>query len=336
MSKEATDPIAAWFVAVQSLGDYIGIRFGHLPNGTKEPEWIFLPHTHADGIGGLAEILRGRGAGLERLPQIKHPLSPSWTAILRAIPKYVAPRQRVRWAPLEQGVGRADSSQPSRAVAWHIFDEGSTTQIKRVCRKIGVTVNSFLLKHLTKAIRPFLEDQSSVVPWMIPINIRGKVDRGRDTDVHTSYVGVRVRSYETVQDIHRNIYAALNTGEHWANWQMYLLGRYTSAAMRNYIVAKELGTSQWNLGSFSNLGDWDPEKKITAPDCQGAWLFCPPVLKCLLVAAGCVTFQNRLSLTMQAHCSLTTSPAVTKTWMQNWVKEIEIDLDSVLNPAMPS
>jgi len=333
MSKKATDPIAEWFVAVQRLGDYIGIRSGRVPCGAKDPEWIFLPHTHVDGIGGVAEILRQRGAKLERLPQIKHPLSPSWSAVFRAIPKYLAPRHRVKWLPLEQGDGAADGAQPARAVGWHVFDEGPTTQIKRVCRKTGVTVNSFLLKHLTKAIRPYLEDQSSVVPWMVPINIRGKVDRGRDTDVHTSYVGVRVRSYETVQDIHRNIYAALNTGEHWANWRMYLLGRYTTAGIRDYIVAKELGTSQWNLGAFSNLGDWDPEKKITAPDCQGAWLFCPPVFKCQLVAAGCVTFQNRLSLTIQAHCSLTTNPAVTKTWIQNWVKEIEIDLDSMMSPT---
>jgi NRPS condensation-like uncharacterized protein len=336
MPREATDPIAAWFVAVQRLGDYIGIRFGRVPDGANAPEWVFLPHTHVGGIGGLAEILRRRGAKLDRLPQIKHPLAPSRSAVLRAIPKYLARRQRVKWARLEQGDEPGDSSQPPRAVAWHVFDEGATTQIRRVCRRTGVTVNSFLLKHLTKAIRPFLEDQSSVVPWMIPINIRGKVDRGRDTDVHTSYVGVKVRSYETLHDIHRNVYAALNTGEHWANWRMYMLGRYTTARMRSFIVAKELGTSQWNLGSFSNLGDWDPEKRITVPDCQGAWLFCPPVFKCQLVAAGCVTFQNRLSLTMQAHCSLTTNPAVTEAWIRNWVKEIEIDVDSMLSPAAAS
>ncbi len=333
MPKTVTDPIAAWFIAVRELGDFVGIRFGRVANGTGKPEWFFLPHTEVDGIGGLAELLRQRGAKLDRLPQIKHPLSPSWSAVVRAIPKYLAPRRRLQWAPLERGNGSADTSQPAQAVAWHVFDEAGTTQIRRVCRKAGVTVNSFLLKHLTKAIRPFLEDQSSVVPWMIPINIRGKVDRGRDTDVHTSYVGVKVRSYETVHDIHRTIYNALNTGEHWANWRMYLLGRYTTPAIRRYVVARELGMSQWNLGAFSNLGDWDPEKTITPLDCQGAWLFCPPVFKCQLMAAGCVTFQNRLSLTIQAHPSLTTSPSVPKTWIQNWVKEIEIDLASMLDPA---
>jgi hypothetical protein len=36
-----------------------------------------------------------------------------------------------------------------------------------------------------------------------------------------------------------------------------------------------------------------------------------------------MTFQNRLSLLMQAHPELTTSPAVPKAWVQNWVEEIK-------------
>lgn len=334
MDQRETDPIAAWFIAMEELGEFIGIRFGRLAPGATEPEWIFLPHTDFDGIGGLAEILRRRGAKVESLPQIKYPVAPSWFSLLRALPRYLSPRRRVKWGPVDKGSGPGDSSKPPTAVAWHLFDERVTTQIRRVCRKAEVTVNSFLLKHLTKAIRPCLKDQSSVVPWMIPVNIRGKVDRGRDTAVHTSYVGVRVQSYEMVHDVHRNVYAALRSGEHWANWQMYLLGRFVSAGIRRYLVASGLGASQWNLGGFSNLGDWDREKEITQPDCQGGWLFCPPVLRILAIGAGCATFQNRLSLTIQAHPTLTTDPAVCRLWVANWVREIEIDLASVLEPEL--
>ncbi len=341
MAKQVTDPIASWFVAAEKLGEFIGIRFGHIPPGARDPEWSFLPHTDYDGIGGFAEMLRRRGAVVDRLPQIRHPRSRSWLCLVRALPKYLAPRRRVRWGALDSGPapatesGSAAKPSPPPAVAWHVFDETTTTHIRRVCRKEGVTVNSFLLKHLTKAIRPSLEDQSSVVPWMIPVNIRGRVDRGRDTAVHTSYVGVKVRSYETVRDVHQNIYAALASGEHWANWQMYLLGRYISSGVQEYLVASGLGASQWCIGGFSNLGDWDADKKITQPDCLGAWLFTPLAWRCLSVAAGCVTFQNRLSLTLQAHPSVTTTPAVPRLWVENWVKEIEIDLASMLG-AIPA
>jgi hypothetical protein len=329
-----TDPISPWFIAAEQLGEFIGIRFGRVPPGATEPEWFFLRHTDFDGIGGLAELLRQRGAELPRLAQIKHPARPSWLWLLRMLPKFLKPRQRVAWGPLERGPVLDTSAQPPPAVAWHIFDEVATTQIRRVCRKAGFTVNSFLLKHLTKAIRPFLLHESAVVPWMVPVNVRGKVTRERDTANYTTYVGVKVRSYETVQDIHRNIYAALGRGEHWANWYGYYSGRLMTIGMQRFLLAKGLAMSQWNLGGFSNLGDWDPERRITRAECLGAWLFCPPVLRCQLVGAGVVTFQNQLTLTIQAHPELTTSPAVPRAWVTNWVKEIKMDLVSVL--AEPS
>ena len=331
MSKNMTDPISPWFHICEEQGEYIGIRFGRIPPGGSEVEWKFVRHTDFDGIGGFAELLRRRGAVIPRLSQIKHPARPSWLCLVRALPKFIKPRRRVAWGQMERGpLISSSNTQPPIAVAWHIFDEVATTQVRRVCRKNGVTVNSFLLKHLTKAVRPSLADQSSVVPWMIPINLRGKVVRDRDTANFTSYVGVKVCSYETAYDIHKNIYAALGRGEHWANWYGYEVGRLAAKGVKKYMLNHDLAMSQWNLGSFSNLGDWDAEKTITQPECEGGWLFAPPVLRCQLLGAGCVTFQNRLSLTIQAHPDLTTSSSVPQGWVQTWVKEIEIDVTSML------
>jgi hypothetical protein len=334
MPAKTVDTISPWFLAAEELGEYIGIRFGRLPPGSLEPEWFFLRHADYDGIGGLAELLRRRGAKVDNLLQIKYPAPPSWLPLLRDLPKYLKPRQRVKWALAEQGTSAVDyPPQPPSAVGWHVFDENTTTRIRRVCRKAGVTVNSFLLKHLTKAIRPSLADQSAVVPWMIPVNLRGKVVRDRDTANFSSYVAVKVRSYERTQDVHRNIYEALKRREHWSNWYAYKLGRFITAGMKKFLIARELATCQWNLGGFSNLGDWDPEKNITERDCQGAWLFSPPVLRCQLIGAGCVTFQNQLSLTLQTHPSLTTDSSVPQAWVSLWAKEVEMDLSSLLEPA---
>jgi hypothetical protein len=166
----------------EELGEFIGIRFGRVALGSNEPEWFFLPHTEYDGIGGLAELLRRRGAPDERLPQIKYPAPPSPLSVLKVLPRYLKPRERIEWLPMEKGAGSTLAMpQPPTAVAWRVFDEPTTSQIRRFCRKTGVTVNSFLLRHLTKAIRPFLADQSAVIPWMIPVNLRGKVQLDRDT-----------------------------------------------------------------------------------------------------------------------------------------------------------
>ena len=331
MPSQTNDPIRKWFLDAEELGEFIGIRFGHLGPHATQPEWFFLRHAEYDGIGGLAHLLRERGAEIDKLLQLKHPSPKSWLPLIKSIPKFLVPRRPVRWVPFERGPGHSGlDPQPPSAVAWHAFDESTTTQIRRVCRKAGVTVNSFLLKHLTKAIRPYLADQSSVVPWMVPVNLRGKIFRGPDTSNYSSYVGVRVKSYETVRDVHRNIYAALGRGEHWANWYAYHTGLFLSSGMRKFLIVSERATSQWNLVGFSNLGDWDPEKKIRESDCQGVWLFAPPVLRFQLVGAGCVTFQNRLSLTLQVHPDLTTSSAVPQAWISSWLKEIEMDLVSLL------
>jgi hypothetical protein len=331
MAEKAADLISPWFLAAEELGEYIGIRFGRIAPGATEPEWIFLRHSDTDGIGGFADILRSRGAKLERLPQLKHPSLPSRLAATKLVPKFLTPRERIQWRALKGETRPSTNKQPPTAVAWHVFDEATTMDVKRVCRRAAVTVNSFLVRHLTKAIRPYLEDEASIVPWMIPVNMRGKVNLPRDAENHSSYVSIKVRSYETVYDVHRNIYAALGNGEHWANWQVYKLSRVTTHGMRKFLITKELAMSQWNLGGFSNLGDWDAEGKITQPDCQGDWLFCPPVLRCQVVGAGCVTFQNRLSLMIQIHPELTIDPKIPAAWIQNWVREIEMDVSSLLS-----
>ena len=68
---------------------------------------------------------------------------------------------------------------------------------------------------------------------MIPVNLRGKVVREKDTSNYSSYVAIKIRSYETVADVHKTIYAALASGEHWANWYAYSAGRFSTRASRS-------------------------------------------------------------------------------------------------------
>jgi hypothetical protein len=321
-----SDPIAPWFAAAEALGEFIGVRFGRIPPGKNEPEWTYFRHAEFDGIGGFVEILRTRNASPGPLPQIKHAAEPSLVPLLKMLPKFMLPHQRVKWKPLDGQRTPSTSTQPPPAAAWHVFDETATAQVRQAGKKAGVTVNTFLLQHLTTAIRPDLADQSSPVPWMIPVNLRGKVVRERDTANYSTYISVKVRPGQPVRELHDNIYAALDRGEHWANWRAYELGRFATHGVKKFLLTHELATSQWNIGGFSNLGEWDSKKEITQPDCLGDWLFSPPVLRFQVIGAGCVTFQNRLSLLIQAHPELTADPAIPRAWMQNWVAEINRDL----------
>jgi hypothetical protein len=322
-----SDAISKWFVTGEMLGEFIGIRFGHIRLGTDTPDWRYYSHAEFDGIGAFAEILRRSGVELRILPQIK--FYPAYRAIMSALkhwPRYLAPRHPVPFSSVAQTSARANCSQPPLAVAWHVFDEGISYRIRQDSRKAGITVNTFLLASLTKAIRPALQDPRAAVPWMIPVNMRGAVNRARDTDNHTSYLGIRVHPDESLLALHHKILKALSQNEHWGNWYAFKLANCMTQAMRTALVAKGMCMSQWSLGAFSNLGEWDPDKTVTNPQAAGDWLFCPPALRIQKLAAGCVTFQGRLSLTMQAHADLTSDSQVVRNWMSRWVAETESSL----------
>lgn len=324
-NSPSDDPIRPWFAALESLDEFIGIRFGRMAPGASEVEWTYLPHTDFDGIGGLAHLLRERGAEIGDLPQIPHPAALSWWSFVRALPGMLAPRKYLKWKPLKQGKQVEKANQPAPAVAWHVFNEEDTAKIRWAARNADVSVNSLIIKHLDRAVRPFLQDPSSAVPWMIPVNLRGRVKQSTDKENHSSYIAIRIKASEGVKAVHRRIYAELEKGRHCANWKSYSAGKLLSEGMKKILILKDRAISQWNVGGLSNLGIWDWDKEITDERCLGDWFFCPPVLRSQHLGAGCVTFQGRLTLTLQVHPDLTTSPEVPAMWVKNWVREIELD-----------
>jgi hypothetical protein len=322
------DPIRPWFETLESVGEFVGIRFGKVRPVDGSVEWFFLSHAEFDGIGGFVHLLRERGAVVTELPKITHPAALSWWPFFRFLPTMLKPRRILKWRDLKQGEKPADSTQPPPAVAFHVYNQQETAEIRRAARFAGVTVNSFLMKYLDRAIRPSLADPTNAIPWMVPVNLRGRVNQPTDTENHSSYVGIRVYASEDVKEVQSHIYDALKRGEHLAAWKGFAATKSTSAGIKKKLIKANRATSQWSVGGFSNLGVWDPEKKINAPDCQGDWLFAPPVLRFQMIGAGCVTFQGRLSLTLQIHPELTTSPAVATEWLRSWRREIELGLPS--------
>lgn len=325
MNESKYMALRKWFQTGPEIGEYIGIRFGHLTPGASEPEWIYYLHTDFDGIGAWVDIMRRRGVELRSLPQIKYyPAYSSLVSALKHWPRYFLPRRPLALKPLERSAAHAAAhTGPPRAIAWHVFDEVTTYRLRQNSHLLGLTVNTLLLHCLTRAIRPLFVDEGVAVPWMVPVNMRGGVSQYRDTDNHTSYVTVNIKPGMTPVDVHRHILLALSRGEHWGNWHAFKLGNLITASMRRFIARKGMAISQWNIGSFSNLGEWDADKTFSAPGVSGAWLFCPPALRTQMLAAGCVTFQGRLSVTIQAHPDLTTSAAAVNEWVESWVAGVE-------------
>ncbi|HVU28251.1 MAG TPA: hypothetical protein VHG71_11020 [Verrucomicrobiae bacterium] len=329
MSNTGYDPMKPWFLALESMGEFIGMRLARIPPGKSEPDWIYVPHSECDGFAVIKKLFAERGGIVEALPQARHPAKPSVSSFFKLMKMQMQPRWRLHWKDLGASRGKSDPCQPAPAVAWHVFEEDQTLQMRQFCNAAGGTVNSFLLRHLTAALRPCLvEGEEASVPWMIPVNMRGRVVSAGEMSNHVSYVTVVVRPGNTSREIHQSTQAAMDREEHCTNWFAYSLGKYMPQKMKRFLIAKELATPQWYLGAFTNLGAWDSEKKITSPDCLGAWLATALVFRFQPFGAGCFTFQNRMSLCVQAHPELTTDPEICRTWIKNWVNAIQSELEN--------
>lgn len=316
------DPIRPWFEASEDLGDHIGIRFGRIPPGSSEVEWVYKSHADYDGIGGFADILRSRGACMDSLPLMPHERKISWGPFFKSLPLYALPRRRIVWDPPFTDGAPSRSDRPSETVAWHVFDEMTTINIRLWCRRNRVTVNSLLLSALSSVVQRRVSDKTPFIPWMVPVNVRGKVIRKRDTENHTTYVRVVVEKGMSPEGVHGRVYRALSRGEQWANWLAYTALRAVSRSIKRHIIKIDRVTSQWMAGVFSNIGVWDDEGSLTGTDIDGDWLFAPPPMLFFKIASGCVTWRGRLSLCMQLHPELSTDPAVTREWVSAWKDEI--------------
>lgn len=294
----------------------MGIRYGRVLADSKDVEWSFVSHCECDGIGGFVRMLRSHGAEIHTLPKTKHPcraiVRPLWN-LWRNRNSQPESAQRPDWAQSHN-----PPLGPSSDVAWHLFSEDDTRALLQRCRREGVTANSFLLKHLDQAIRPDIRKPAAAIPWMIPVNLRGDLQYADETRNHVSYLEPRIQADDSPKSIQDQLHVRLKRGEHRANYLVLGIGRFLSHEVKIKMIRSDRAKPAGNIGAFSNLGVWDPEKIIETKD---SWLFCPPVVQGQLLGAGCVTFQGRLGLTIQSHAH-PDGPGFAATWMNRWIANL--------------
>jgi hypothetical protein len=309
---------AQWFRVAEQSGDFMGIRYGRAKIGSDSIKWSFIPHDECDGIGGFARMLRARGSPLTTLPTTANPrrgwIRPLWQ-LWRASRQPANCSLREDWMLYNE-----NPPGPSQAVAWHLFSETETAQIRKSCRQRSVSVNSYLLQQLDQAVRPDLHQPSAILEWMIPVNLRGDVIHLDDTANHVSYISPTLSPSDSLQSIQQQIRGRLSRSEHWGHYLVMLcVGKLLSERAMLKLISQERNKPQGNIGAFSNLGVWDSARRL---DPQDFWLFCPPVAQGQLLGAGCLTYQNRLSLTLQGHPGLSDRPQLAQEWMARWLKGI--------------
>lgn len=316
-----TDWVGEVFSALRDCGENISIVYGQkvTPATHAEPQWFELPHDKFDGIGGLADLLRGKGFGVDALPVLRGDRFSRWRALrgLFAVLPTLGIRRR-QWR-------RFDGSRHVRFIpvrerlAWKLLTKEETRQLTAAARAAGVTVNTYLLFHLDAAVASQLAAPASSRRWMIPVNLRGAVTRPVEAAPHMAFFAVDIASDRSLSGLQAQITRLKTRAYHWGAWLALNAGRLIGPdAMRRDMRARETKQHGWT-GIFSNLGIWE------VPG-AGSWIFGPAISRVHPVGAGCITMNGRTALTVQLHdafgATLRESYALLDAWQQSCLQEL--------------
>jgi hypothetical protein len=311
--SEEVDWLGRWFIILEELGDDVGVRFGRAAGDALA--WTAISHRHVDGIGGLAKLVREEGLPLDRLPGLTRRRDASALAKTAAMLRYffVRPRRAARW---RGQIARQEPFRPGEGavLAAAVLREAETAHVTAKAKDAGVSVNTWLLWHLDRVTRASVDEATGRPQWMVPVNMRGAAFNLRDTANHSSYVLIDVSETATPTALHERIVRAMDHDDHWAGWVGLTLGRYVGMGGMRVLWNLDRVLGRTYTASFSNLGSWQvPE---ASPDVQ--WVFAPPVGVHLPFAAGAITWNQRLALSVHLHGAMGRTQSDAETFLERW------------------
>lgn len=302
-----------WFSELELRGEDTMFRLGRVCGTEPEPTWSYLPHHTFDGLGGLHHLLEQRHGKHLELPQLPRPY-PGWLArAVAALRVLATPTPRVASFSREVIPGPDE-----RALAtWALFTRAETTDLKARARRHGTSLNAFLLWALTRAIRPLLTEDSGVVNWVVPINMRGVEPDLSPSDNQAATLDVSFSLQASARGIDESIREQRRRNVHWGVWQLLKwLGRAGPDIVR-FVARRELKVRKH--GSFSNLGNLRLVGDSRDHDTPEWWMAVNPVQRARPLGAACLSYYGRLTLTLQIHPVLGLGQSATQDVMDAWV-----------------
>ena len=315
--KSDKDWVAEVFRAHRDCGESIAIVFGQAEAQVpidSDVVWHELSHDEYDGVSGFAALLAKQGLKPDALPVLREG-RPSWLRRVRgllSVLRFLAVRRQA-WTVEFDWQPPAGSASPADRVAWVLFDADQTRALLHAAKSAGATVNTFLLKHLDAAVCERWVPEGSDRRWMLPVNIRGAVQRYADAPPHMSLLAVDIDGAPTPSALQAQIDRYFRQGQHWGMWPLLHAGRVMGEEGMRKDIRKRALQGHGNTGMFSNLGVWNV-------DGGGSWLFCPAITRVYPIGAGCITVNGRLALALQLHKALGATPELTRETLNAWVQ----------------
>lgn len=294
-----------WFQLLQEAGEDVFIRVG-----VGGDEFALRSHVDFDGLGAVVDVLRAAGVDAA-VADGGVPAVSAATATLTALRFAADVPRHVDWWPR----GPAETAAPRTATKILGVDE--TRALVQAARDAGGTVTTLLLARLATTLAPALTTPTHAQPWMVPVNLRGRVQGPTPLSNTVGFLTLTQTSTSTAASTKQALARALAAGEAQATWQLNQIGKVVGRRGMQQILRKATSSGYKNVGNFSNLGVLDVKNPALV---AGGVTFLPPVARSQSCAVGVVTVAGRLSISCVLHPTVRVSHDAMKRWLDDVVR----------------
>lgn len=313
----ARDSSGEKYLILKEMGETIDMTFGRVHVASGEVDWLFRPHNISDGVGAFTDLLNKDGNQITEQPLMKAEAIPNFFSRLRLLFQHLKNmrKQEYDWRhrdTRQRGVGTS--------LAYIRFDKAATQALLDHSRTVKCSLNSVMLRLLNEvAIDNLLNSTPTETVWTIPLNLRGGATSGNASSNFTASISLRLPPAPTDTYIHEKIRTIYAQGVHWGAWLLSNMTRYVGKTAFRYLA--EHAKPCW-LGVFSNVGAWPPAGYEHPIDDDITYMGAPPVTSLLPVTACSMTWNQRMTLTLQLHSSISKDIGDTETMVQQWATKL--------------
>lgn len=310
------DRIGRFLSVNEQLGESIDIPFGYIKdfNNLAKIEWFVLSHKEVDGIGGLITILnRLNRPNAFIIPTLNKMDRPKFFVKLKAFLKVL--KTPLPSTPIKKlCTNVCQQLKQENALVFHVFSKEATKKITERAKLKNISLNTFLLYCLNKAIARFFA-ASEIVSWRLPVNMRGAVKAASITENQWSFIQIIFKKNISPNELHNLIKNHLIQKEHWGYWWLGNVLGSLSARFVLQAAKKDITNGFFLTGVFSNLG----ELASTSSFPLEAFIAAAPVVKTVPISGNTLIWAQKLSITLQLHPSICDDKKIADAILETWI-----------------
>ncbi|MDF1781683.1 MAG: hypothetical protein P1U67_10335 [Alcanivoracaceae bacterium] len=313
----ARDSSGEKYLILKEMGESIDMTFGRVALDSGKVDWMYRPHNISDGVGAYTDLLNLDGNKITEQPLMKSGPIPGLLKRIGLLRQHMKNMRPTTYAwkyhdPKKRGLGLT--------LAYTLFDKDALKALLDYARAQKTSLNSVLLWTLNDvACETLLTAPPEETVWTIPLNLRGGATAGATSSNVTASICLRLPPNPSVSYIDTKIKTIYQQGVHWGAWLLSNMTRFIGK--RGFKFLAERARPCW-LGVFSNVGSWPPPNHPHPVDENIGYMGAPPATSILPITCCSMTWNNRMSLTLQLHPSISNDKADTEKMIQRWTQRL--------------